>query len=105
MPVIMQNPVRENRCGRFSIAEIFLDDDPFLIMKVMSRCIIIEAVSKYRTKSIDYYAYSPDFESTEYASVPPKYDIVITKTEEGEKIQFVKTKDAYDGNTLRKITY
>jgi hypothetical protein len=105
MPVIMSNPVKENRCGKFSIGETFLDEEPYLVMKIMGKCIIVETVNRFMTKSIDYYAYSSEFGIVENPSAPPFYDIIIHRDENGEKIEFKKTEDCYNKNVLRKITY
>lgn len=105
MPVIMSNPVSENRCGRFSIGEKFLEDEPFLVMKIMGRCLVVHCENKFMTNSIDYEAYSPEFEITENHSFPPFYNILINRTEEGDKIEFRKMNDDYKKDVLRKITY
>ena len=105
MKIITPNPVKENRCGRFSISEKILEEEPFLVMEVMGRCIVVEAQNRYYTQSIEYYAYSPEFEVAEHPAAPPVYSIICTRGEGGEKIKFEKSNDEYNRSILRKITF
>ena len=105
MPVIMPNPVRENRCGSFDIDQWFLEEEPYIVLKVMTKVIIIETKSHYRTRSIEYIGYSNEFEPCEDNMVTPHYNIRVNRDGESDKISFEKVEDEAKFEKLRKITY
>lgn len=105
MPVIMPNPVRENRCGKFDIDQRFLENEPYIVLKVMAKVIIIETVSHYYYRSIGYIGYSNEFDPCENQMNPPHYNIVVNRDGESDKISFDKVLDEMKFDKLRKISY
>lgn len=105
MPVIMPNPVRECKIGKFDIDQRFLEDEPYIVLKVMAKVIIVETVSHYYSRSIGYVGYSNEFESCENGMSPPHYNIIVDRDGENDKIRFEKVIDESKFDKLRKITY
>lgn len=105
MAVITSNPIAENRIGTFLITDKYLREEPNLIMKIMGRCIIVEAISHFHTSSIEYIAYSPDFEAKSPYERLEFYNIEVTENEEGVKsFKFVKM-DKDTVKPLRKVSF
>lgn len=105
MPVIMPNPVKENRCGKFEIDQRFLEDEPYIVLKIMAKVIIIETASHYHYKSVGYIGYSNQFEPCKDGRTLPFYNIRVDRDGEGDIINFEKVEDEEKFDKLRKITY
>ena len=107
MPVIMQNPVKENRLGSFSIDIRFFEKEPNLIMRIMGKCIIVEAHSHYYNRSVEYVAYCSEFQPHDaQIMLVPIYNITVTEDNEGKKLfKFVKSENPQENKILRTITF
>lgn len=108
MGIVMPNPVEENRLGRFLIDTKFFEKEPDLVMRVMGKCIITEAQNHYYSNSIEYFAFSPEFERIENAVNPPYYNIEAWRDEEGRILfKFIKLESELNNSVtkLRSITY
>jgi hypothetical protein len=105
MPVIMPNPVRENKIGKFDIDQRFLEDEPYIVLKVMAKVIIVETIAHYYTRAIGYIGYSNEFEPCENQMNPPHYNIHVNRDGESDKVSFEKVTDDVLVQQLRKITY
>jgi hypothetical protein len=105
MPVIMPNPVRENKIGKFDIDQWFLEEEPYIVLKVMAKVIIVETKSHYHTRAIEYIGYSNEFEPCGDNIITPHYNIRVNRDEESDKISFEKVIDESKFEKLRKITY
>jgi hypothetical protein len=103
---MLKNPIIENRIGKFFIGTKYLEKEPNLVMRIMGKCIIVEAISHYHTNSIEYIAYSPYFEPKEQYERGNFYNIEVTEDEEGVKsFKFVKVMDEDKIKVLRVITF
>jgi hypothetical protein len=105
MPVIMPNPVKENRCGKFEIDQRFLEDEPYIVLKIMAKVVIIETASHYHYKSVGYIGYSNQFEPCKDVREIPLYNVRVNRDGESDTISFEKVVDETNFDKLRKITY
>jgi len=105
MPVIMPNPVRENKIGKFEIDQRFLEDEPYIVLKIMAKVITVETRSHYYNRSIEYIGYSNEFEPCPETNVTPLYNIIVNRDGESDKISFKREIDEDKFDKLRKISY
>ena len=79
------------KVGAFTIQCDLIDDEPDMVRRVLSGCIVVRAETIYHTKEIAYVAIAEHFEDVPTGCQVPEYDILISKGENGEdKIQFLK---------------
>ena len=74
------NLIKENRMGRFSITKSLLKEgNPFTIMQLMGKMIIVNAVYNKEKDVFEYCAYSKLFDSVVEGAIIPNYEIEVTQ--------------------------
>ena len=70
--IIKKNKIK-NRLGKFDLPEKTIDSHPEVVMKIMSKCIILKAESNFYKKAIEYTAYSFLFDELPDYQMPKEY--------------------------------
>ena len=77
-------PKIENRYGKFSIDDDFLDSNTDLVIAIMSKCIIVRAEHRYDCKRFEYIAWSSEFDVVSDVCYCPEYQpVAITNDADG----------------------
>ena len=78
------------RIGRFKLDCRLIDKEPEVCKSILSGLIIVEAEAHYHNDTIEYVALGDVFEEVDQHSVVPDYTVIVTTTEYGDEISFVK---------------
>ncbi len=71
------NFVDENRVGKFWITDDVTRRFPEQAMIVLAKCMVVRAEWMYQARSIEYIAYSPDFDILPAGLVTPTYQAIF----------------------------
>lgn len=85
------------RIAKFSIDGTLITDDPEMVMRIMSKMIIIRAEHHFHNNIFEYTALSPEFRTVDNGEMIPEINIWPTKGENGIwRIGFTYSSDADD---------
>jgi hypothetical protein len=76
------------RAGQFNIKRQMLDEDPGIVMKIMSECIITRAEYILAADEVEYMANSLLFDPLENGELVPWYTITIISDQGDETFRF-----------------
>lgn len=72
-----------DRLGKFSISMKVIAGNEDEVRKFMGNCIVIRAEMMYAEDEIQYTAHSHLFDKTERGDMIPEYDIIVSRTGDG----------------------
>lgn len=80
----MANFVKENRVGRFEVHNEMITEQPGVIMLALCRCLVIRAEALMHTGTVEYYAYSADFDEVPHDSRIPTYRPIFERIHDAQ---------------------
>lgn len=72
------------RRGSVKVTRTLLVQNPEEMRHVLSNLLIVRAENDFITDTITYYAYSELFEPIEDLNEPPRYNLVVTREQDGK---------------------
>ncbi len=76
--------ISENRVGRFSIQRWLIDHRADELTVIFGRVVIVRAEMMFDRDSVEYTAYSSDFEPMKKGHITPEYNVWVEVGEEDE---------------------
>jgi hypothetical protein len=106
------NCVKEIRVGKFRILHKFIEEHPEVVQAIMAKCIVVRAEEHFISNSIEYYAYSNEFDPKEdICFTPDEYDIEVNADWKRKEFKITfkniekNSKEFKYAQPLRTITY
>lgn len=94
--------LNDRRMGRFTITLERIEEQPDKVIALLHGVIIVEATTRWDTRSIEYLGISDKFEKTEIATSANLYYVV----NDGERLRFERErfprKESSNGDPIQK---
>jgi len=74
----------KDRRGKFKISLDVINENPWLVLKVMAKVIIVRAECMFMLDAIEYQGYSPEFAKVPEALETPEYAIEVETLKDGD---------------------
>ena len=71
--------INRNKVGTFRIQEIIIEDQPEVVLDIMSRVIVLKANYLDIEGAFEYYGYSEMFDEVAFGDIVPEYVFTITR--------------------------
>lgn len=85
--------LNNRRIGKFSISIEVINENPKLILEVMSRVIVVKAELIAYRDEVEYHGISQEFDTIARGSMIPEYKIVITDLEGKIDVAFRRSRN------------
>ena len=79
--------MKNRRLGTFKISRYMIENNPKIVKRVMSECIIVRAELSYVMDAIEYTAISDWFDEVQEGHIPMEYRITFVK--DGNNIKWM----------------
>ena len=73
-----------NQRGWFRITGEYIHENPWVVLAVMSKVIVLRAEYKFMTDTIEYEAISPEFRHNIEGCVIPQYHVIVHTKYDGD---------------------
>lgn len=79
--------MKKYKLGRFDIPREVILDDPETAIAITNGMLIFRAEMMFHTDAVEYMTVSPMFDEIDNGSIPPYYEIIVEKNEDGIKVK------------------
>lgn len=71
--------INTNKVGTFKIQDIVIEQQPEIVLDIMSRVIVLNAKYLEIEGAYEYYGYSEMFDEVAKGDIVPEYEFIITR--------------------------